>query len=582
MPNTFGAIQKYGVVTAGEFTGEPAVEDADPQDIVDQLLDAGDVNLLTDAEYTFFLGIYSLTPSNDDILQRKAGAWVNRTVAQYKIDLALNLVNNTADLDKPISDLTQDALDLKQNLNTALTQISGLSPVQGDVLYHNGSSWVILPAGTSGFSLKTQGAGANPIWSPGGMGDALTSLTLAQFAPTNSAQLAGVISDETGYSAGALLVFNKSPVLITPDLGTPSALIGTNITGTGAGFTAGLVTDIGSLTGHVISTNRATTIANSVVTEDMQVLADNTTNNASITKHGYLKKLPNDATFFMNGVGDWLATVANDLTASTTVAPSKSAVNTALDLKANLAGATFSGIVDVEASGSTPIRSADTRPFATDNGGGLLMAGVYNSSGDMTTFASLHATKENSVDGEFGGGLSFRTRLNGGDNEERVRISSTGIVSLLQGQLKFPATQNPSADANTLDDYEEGTFTPGFSFGGASVGIAYTAQTGTYTKKGNEVTAKIWVDITSKGSSTGAFAITGLPFTSGATATTYSSVYFGYSLGISYTGTKEGYMAPSGTTININQISEAGGFSAMTDVNVANTSSMMVTITYTV
>ncbi len=40
--------------------------------------------------------ISGLTPTDDDILQRKAGAWTNRTVAQYKTDLALNLVENTA------------------------------------------------------------------------------------------------------------------------------------------------------------------------------------------------------------------------------------------------------------------------------------------------------------------------------------------------------------------------------------------------------------------------------------------------------------------------------------------------------
>jgi hypothetical protein len=62
----------------------------------------------------------------------------------------------------------------------------------------------------------------------GGGGDALTSNPLSQFAATTSAQLAGVLSDETGTG---LAVFNNSPALITPDLGTPSALVGTNITG---------------------------------------------------------------------------------------------------------------------------------------------------------------------------------------------------------------------------------------------------------------------------------------------------------------------------------------------------------------
>lgn len=38
------------------------------------------------------------------------------------------------------------------------------SPAQGDILYHNGTTWVSLPAGVSGKFLKTQGAAADPIW----------------------------------------------------------------------------------------------------------------------------------------------------------------------------------------------------------------------------------------------------------------------------------------------------------------------------------------------------------------------------------------------------------------------------------
>jgi hypothetical protein len=44
--------------------------------------------------------IAAIAPANDDIIQRKAGAWTNRTVAQYKTDLALNNVDNTSDATK--------------------------------------------------------------------------------------------------------------------------------------------------------------------------------------------------------------------------------------------------------------------------------------------------------------------------------------------------------------------------------------------------------------------------------------------------------------------------------------------------
>lgn len=89
---------------------------------------------------------------------------------------------------------------------------------------------VQLIEGTN-ITLTTGGTGANgtvTIASTAGGGDALTSNPLSQFAATTSAQLAGVISDETG---SGLLVFATSPTLTTPVLGTPTSGTLTNCTG---------------------------------------------------------------------------------------------------------------------------------------------------------------------------------------------------------------------------------------------------------------------------------------------------------------------------------------------------------------
>jgi len=60
--------------------------------------------------------------------------------------------------------------------------------------------------------------------------------------------------------------------------------------------------------------------------------------------------------------------------------------------------------------------------------------------------------------------------------------------------ITFPATASASSDANTLDDYEEGTWTPGFAFGGNAVGVTYTAgNSGIYTKIGRVVTVIVVV-----------------------------------------------------------------------------------------
>jgi hypothetical protein len=75
--------------------------------------------------------------------------------------------------------------------------------------------------------------------------------------------------------------------------------------------------------------------------------------------------------------------------------------------------------------------------------------------------------------------------------------------------ITFPATQSASSDANTLDDYEEGTWTP--SLGGNTT---YVAQTGRYTKVGRLVTVTFDVEVSTLG--TGSInIISGLPFASG-------------------------------------------------------------------
>jgi hypothetical protein len=56
------------------------------------------------------------------------------------------------------------------------------------------------------------------------------------------------------------VVMSTSPTLVTPALGTPSALVGTNITGTAAGLTAGNVTTNANLTGAVTSVGNATSL----------------------------------------------------------------------------------------------------------------------------------------------------------------------------------------------------------------------------------------------------------------------------------------------------------------------------------
>jgi hypothetical protein len=87
------------------------------------------------------------------------------------------------------------------------------------------------------------------------IGAAATSGKLSQFAATTSAELAGVISDETGTGA---LVFANSPTFVTPALGTPSSGNLANCTGYTAANVAGLgtlATQNGTFSGTSSGTN---------------------------------------------------------------------------------------------------------------------------------------------------------------------------------------------------------------------------------------------------------------------------------------------------------------------------------------
>ena len=135
--------------------------------------------------------------------------------------------------------------------------------------------------------------------------------------------------------------------------------------------------------------------------------------------------------------------------------------------------------------------------------------------------------------------------------------------------ITFPATASASSDANTLDDYEEGTFTPDVNIGGATTGITYTGRAGKYTKIGNLVYVSLGVVLSSKGALSGNITIAGLPFASA--NTDYREPY--------WRGTSNNFadfsaaVTTSATTL---QVRNPTTTAAITNTTLANNSSLFV------
>jgi hypothetical protein len=210
--------------------------------------------------------------------------------------------------------------------------------------------------------------------------------------------------------------------------------------------------------------------------------------------------------------------------------------------------------------GSTKGIELKGSPSGSGYGVKLYMNNNSDYFGIATRFSSAAWTERLTIS-ESNGNVTLTNNLSVGGATPTT--SGTGIT--------FPATQSASSDANTLDDYEEGTWTPVLSFGGGSTGITYIAQVGTYTKIGKLVTFVLSIQLANKGSSTGAASIAGLPFTVSSAAS-----YCIYAQDVSFADMLLFHSDASTTTINTRQITNAGSASNLTNSNYTNTTLLYI------
>lgn len=143
----------------------------------------------------------------------------------------------------------------------------------------------------------------------------------------------------------------------------------------------------------------------------------------------------------------------------------------------------------------------------------------------------------------------------------------------------YTATGTNAWKKAPLLDFSPSSWTPTLAFGGGSTGITYNARAGRYTRIGDMVVATCYIYLSSKGSSTGAVTITGLPVT----AANVSSVHYAVSVyanaltGVS--GALMGYVLSNTSVVSLSFLG-TGTATALNDTHVQNTSDILVTATY--
>ena len=161
------------------------------------------------------------------------------TTPEISIDDATTSAKGAASFSSDNFSVTAGAVSIKDN-GVAVDELADIA--RGSIIYGNASAATVeLTKGVANSILTSDGTDLS--WATSYTGDVTGNLTgnadtvtngvyttdnLSVLSATTSAQLAGVISDETGSGE---LVFATSPTLVSPALGTPGSGILTNCTG---------------------------------------------------------------------------------------------------------------------------------------------------------------------------------------------------------------------------------------------------------------------------------------------------------------------------------------------------------------
>ena len=401
------------------------------------------------------------------------------------------------------STATTGAVTLAGTLITSNGGTGLSSYTAGDLPYYaSGTALSKLGIGSSGQILTSTGSA--PQWSTLS-GVAVTSFSAGTtgFTPstatTGAVTLAGTLNVANGgtgvtTSTGTgSVVLSTSPTLVTPALGTPSSVTLTNATGlpisTGL---SGLTTN-----GVAYATSTSALATGSALTFDGTNLG--VSGNANFGNGG-------SSTYGGYSVGGRIFSLA----ASGGTVPA------------------ISGSTDTTTN-STAIR-AYTKEYANDTSYAF---DIQTGNGTGVTTQKLQMTW--GANGLWNStGLKLATNLGLGGTAPTS--SGTGIT--------FPATQSASSDANTLDDYEKGIWTPTLNYNFTITGTA--TATGTYTKIGRTVYITWLITVSSGGSIT---AATGWQMQNCLPFSVSKAGYGVFGIDNNYGASNNGYFQAASTTL---------------------------------
>jgi hypothetical protein len=290
------------------------------------------------------------------------------------------------------------------------------------------SPTLVTPAlGTPSSATLTNATGLPISTGVSGLGTGVATF----LGTPSSANLASAVTDETGTGS---LVFATSPTLVTPALGTPSALVGTNITGTASGLTAGNVTTNANLTGAVTSVGNATSLGSFTSSQLATALTDETGSGALVFATSPTLVTPvlgvATGTSFQGIIGNVTPAAGNFTTLG---ASSTATLNTLASSGATLTGGTINGMT----VGAT---TASTGAFTT-----LSATGVTTLQAGTVSLPALTTT------GDTNTGIFFPAADNialGVGGVSALRIDAAGNIGI--------GTSNPTRRLTVNDDAGNG------------------------------------------------------------------------------------------------------------------------------